>query len=115
MRPKFPSSLTSAFSPSPKVACRLLLRPFASPPCRAPWPLQTGLAPGGAVVCLQKRGITQQHIRRMGEAEEQWTQWAREIREGKRQSFLKMLEERGLVNSVVGCVFFLFLSFYLFV
>jgi len=60
------------------------------------------LAPGGAVVCLQKRGITQQHIRKVGEAEEQWAQWASEIKAGKRQSFLSMLEERGFVNSVVG-------------
>lgn len=60
-------------------------------------------------MCLQKRGITKQHLRRTKEAEEQWDQWACEIREGKRQSFFKMLEERGLVNSVVGWVsFFLF-------
>src|SRR5438046_1502558 len=103
MRPKLPPSLTPAFSSSPRVACRVLLRTFAYPPFRASWPLQTGLVHGSAVICLQKRGITMQHLRRIKEADEQWAQWAREIREGKRQSFLKMLEERGYVNSVVGC------------
>jgi hypothetical protein len=44
----------------------------------------------------------------MKEAEVQWNQWAIEIKQGKRQSFLSMLEERGFVNSVVGCVFFFF-------
>ncbi|EEQ32902.1 tyrosyl-tRNA synthetase [Microsporum canis CBS 113480] len=38
----------------------------------------------------------------MAEAEEQWEGWAKEIKEGKRQSFLSFMEERGLVHSVIG-------------
>ncbi|WEW59260.1 tyrosyl-tRNA synthetase [Emydomyces testavorans] len=51
---------------------------------------------------IQKRHITQQHIRRTNEAKEQWARWAEEIKAGKKQSFLSLLEERGLINSVVG-------------
>ncbi|EAS30078.3 tyrosine-tRNA ligase [Coccidioides immitis RS] len=50
----------------------------------------------------QKRHITQQHLRRTAEAEEQWKLQAKEIEAGRKQSFLSFLEERGLVNSVVG-------------
>ncbi|KAK2736240.1 tyrosyl-tRNA synthetase [Myotisia sp. PD_48] len=32
----------------------------------------------------------------------QWADWAKEIQAGKRQSFVSMLEERGLFNSVIG-------------
>lgn len=38
----------------------------------------------------------------MKEAEEQWQGFAEEIRAGKRKAFLDHLEERGLVNQVVG-------------
>lgn len=41
----------------------------------------------------------------MKEAEEQWQGFAEEIRAGKRKAFLDHLEERGLVNQVVGSVF----------
>jgi tyrosyl-tRNA synthetase len=40
----------------------------------------------------------------MKEAEEQWQGFAEEIRAGKRKAFLDHLEERGLVNQVVGSV-----------
>ncbi|KAL1965888.1 hypothetical protein VTN77DRAFT_5021 [Rasamsonia byssochlamydoides] len=50
----------------------------------------------------QKRWITQQYLRRMAEAEEQWKGFAKEIKEGKRKSFVEHLEERGLIYQVVG-------------
>lgn len=52
----------------------------------------------------QKRDITQQNIRRKLEAEQQWKGFAEEIRAGKRKAFLDHLEERELVNQVVGSV-----------
>lgn len=52
----------------------------------------------------QKRPITQQHLRRKAEAEEQWSKWAKEIKAGKRKSFLEHLEERCLVHDYVGYV-----------
>ncbi|KAK2792355.1 tyrosyl-tRNA synthetase [Onygenales sp. PD_10] len=55
-----------------------------------------------SVAPFQKRSITQQHKRRMREAEDQWKMQAEEIKAGKRKSFLESMEERGLVNNVVG-------------
>ncbi|KGQ01582.1 hypothetical protein PAAG_11710 [Paracoccidioides lutzii Pb01] len=51
---------------------------------------------------LQTRNITQKHILRMREAEETWKGYAEEIKAGNRKSFLELMEERGLVNKVVG-------------
>ncbi|EER45183.1 tyrosyl-tRNA synthetase [Histoplasma capsulatum var. duboisii H88] len=51
---------------------------------------------------LQKRNITMQHIRRMREGEEAWKNFAEEIKAGTRKSFLELMEERGLVNAVIG-------------
>ncbi|KAI5287354.1 tyrosyl-tRNA synthetase, partial [Ascosphaera acerosa] len=48
------------------------------------------------------RTITQQHRRRLREADIEWQALAEEIESGQRQSFLTMLESRGLVNNVVG-------------
>jgi hypothetical protein len=56
-------------------------------------------------VISQQRGITQQNIRRTKEAAEQWEGFAEEIKAGKRKAFLDHLEERGLLNQVVGSVF----------
>jgi tyrosyl-tRNA synthetase len=50
----------------------------------------------------QKRWITQQHLRRKAEAEEEWKGFAEEIKAGKRKSFVEHLEERGLIYQVVG-------------
>ncbi|PGH34934.1 tyrosine-tRNA ligase [[Emmonsia] crescens] len=51
---------------------------------------------------VQKRNITMQHIRRMREGEEVWKSYAEEIKAGKKKSFLELMEERGLVNKVIG-------------
>lgn len=42
------------------------------------------------------------HKRRTAEADAEWAVKAKEIKEGKRKSFVQMLDDRGLVNSVVG-------------
>ncbi|PGH10334.1 tyrosine-tRNA ligase [Blastomyces parvus] len=55
-----------------------------------------------AAPLLQKRNITMQHLRRMREGEEAWKNFADEIKAGKRKSFLELMEERGLVNQVIG-------------
>ncbi|PGH14699.1 tyrosine-tRNA ligase [Helicocarpus griseus UAMH5409] len=54
------------------------------------------------VPLLQRRNITQQHIRRMREAEQTWKGYAEEIKAGQRKSFLELMEERGYVKQVVG-------------
>lgn len=50
----------------------------------------------------QQRNITQNALRKMQTAEEEWLIRAEEIRNGKRKSVLEKLEERGLVNQIIG-------------
>lgn len=60
---------------------------------------------GGSVIgsgAQQKRWITQNYVRRTKEAEQEWAQFAEEIKAGKRKSFVEHLEERGLIHDVVG-------------
>lgn len=45
-----------------------------------------------------------QHKRRTAAADAAWAEKAKEIKEGKRKSFIQMLDDRGLVNSVAGWV-----------
>ncbi|KAL4743976.1 hypothetical protein BDV11DRAFT_889 [Aspergillus similis] len=52
----------------------------------------------------QQRWITQAYIQRIEEGKKEWAQFAQEIKEGKRKSFVEHLEERGLIHDVVGCV-----------
>ena len=54
------------------------------------------------VARAQKRRITQQHLRRKAEAREQWKGWATEIRAGMKESYLKVLEQRGWVDTIAG-------------
>jgi tyrosyl-tRNA synthetase len=51
---------------------------------------------------VQKRWITRNHIRKIKEAEEEWSLRADAIVAGKRQSMLSLLEERGYVNQIIG-------------
>ncbi|EXJ75854.1 uncharacterized protein A1O5_00361 [Cladophialophora psammophila CBS 110553] len=50
----------------------------------------------------RQRWITQAHVRRIQEAEEEWRAKAREIEKGNMKSMLTILEERGYVNQIVG-------------
>lgn len=49
-----------------------------------------------------RRWITQKHLQKVKAGEEQWAQFAAEIKAGKRKSFVEHLEERGLIHDVVG-------------
>lgn len=53
-------------------------------------------------VLEQRRSITQNYLRKTGEAAEAWELQAQEIKAGRKQSFFSFLEERGFVNSVAG-------------
>ncbi|GES62454.1 tyrosyl-tRNA synthetase [Aspergillus terreus] len=64
-------------------------RPIAQPPLAGTIP-------------ATRRWITQQHQRRMKEAEEEWAEFAKQIKAGERKSFVEHLEERGLIHDVVG-------------
>ncbi|KAL4782473.1 hypothetical protein BJX76DRAFT_332656 [Aspergillus varians] len=50
----------------------------------------------------QKRWITRAYEQRMEDAKSEWADFAQEIKEGKRKSFVEHLEERGLLHDVVG-------------
>lgn len=52
----------------------------------------------------QKRWITRSHIIRIKEAMDDWAERADAIKNGKKQSMLSVLEERGFVNQIVGFV-----------
>jgi hypothetical protein len=52
----------------------------------------------------QKRWISQNHIKRIKEALEDWQLRAAAIRRGEKQSMLSLLDERGYVNQIVGFV-----------
>lgn len=54
----------------------------------------------------QRRSITREFLRKTAEAEAQWKVQAGEIREGKRDSMLTILEKRGYVNSIAGYAYF---------
>ncbi|KAI1951003.1 tyrosyl-tRNA synthetase [Ophidiomyces ophidiicola] len=100
MRSQFQSSRWLCL-PTMCPACRRKPRVFSTtslPTYRAPnWRVAL---PSAWIV--QRRHITQQHLRRIAAAKEQWDMWAKQIEAGERQSFLSLLEDRGLINSVVG-------------
>lgn len=50
----------------------------------------------------QKRRITQNYLEKTVEAKLAWAKQATEIKSGKQDSMLAMLEKRGFVNQVVG-------------
>lgn len=50
----------------------------------------------------QRRTITRNHIRRIRTAEEEWKERKEDIKTGSAKSILEVLEERGLVNQIVG-------------
>ncbi|KAH0841782.1 Tyrosine--tRNA ligase, mitochondrial [Fonsecaea pedrosoi] len=50
----------------------------------------------------QQRWITQAHVRRIQEAEEEWRAKAQAIEKGNMKSMLTILEERGYINQIVG-------------
>lgn len=60
------------------------------------------LAFAGAVVPIQRRGVTQNFLRKTAEAEVQWQERAKLVEEGKVPNFWDMLEERGYVKDTAG-------------
>ncbi|OJD19920.1 tyrosine-tRNA ligase [Emergomyces pasteurianus Ep9510] len=100
MAPRWPCP-TCCLSPASQLPSILLPRSLSTN--AGPLSRLRTKRPGVAVASLfQKRNITMQHIRRMREGEESWKNYADEIKAGKRKSFLELMEERGLVNTVIG-------------
>src|SRR5690242_11704620 len=52
----------------------------------------------------QRRWISRNHLTRIKSAEEEWAIRADAIKAGEKKSILDLLEERGYVNQIVGCV-----------
>ena len=55
-----------------------------------------------AAVLAPKTGITQNHFKNMKEAEANWARRRRDIKAGKKDSMLTLLEKRGYINQIVG-------------
>lgn len=51
---------------------------------------------------IQRRGISQNHLRKIKIAEKEWEDRKHAIQEGQSRSILEKLEERGLINQIVG-------------
>ncbi|KAK2766671.1 tyrosyl-tRNA synthetase [Arachnomyces sp. PD_36] len=85
-------------------ACRAQARTlFSSPNSLHRARLQSGRIPVATTTgYVGRRWISQGFQRRTAEADAAWAAKAKEIKEGKRQSFIQMLDERGLLNSVAG-------------
>ena len=66
------------------------------PPCVRQFTLKRATA--------QKRTITQNYPKTTEETKQEWAKQATEIRAGRRESMLAMLEKRGYINQIVGCV-----------
>ena len=50
----------------------------------------------------QRRWISHNYVRKIARAEDDWTDRANDIKDGKKRSVLEVLEERGFVNQIVG-------------
>lgn len=50
----------------------------------------------------QTRSISQGHIKKTLEAKLEWARQATEIKAGRKESMLSMLEKRGYVNQIIG-------------
>lgn len=53
---------------------------------------------------VQKRNISQKYLQKESEAKKDWAKKAEKIKAGDQESMLTMLEKRGYVNQIVGCV-----------
>ncbi|KAL9133546.1 MAG: hypothetical protein Q9175_005272 [Cornicularia normoerica] len=51
---------------------------------------------------IQRRSITQNHIKKTLEGKLEWARQATEIKAGRKESMLTMLEKRGYVNQIIG-------------
>jgi tyrosyl-tRNA synthetase len=45
------------------------------------------------------------YLAKIAEAEKEWQAKTNDIKAGRQKSMLTILEERGLVNTITGCVF----------
>jgi tyrosyl-tRNA synthetase len=50
----------------------------------------------------QRRWITQNHVRKIAQAEADWRKRAQDIEEGRKRSMLEVLEERGFVHQITS-------------
>lgn len=72
----------------------LTTRPFICSDCRR-WIAEVALK-------QQRRNITQNHLRKISIAAQEWEERKDAIEAGQAKSILDKLEERGLVNQIVG-------------
>jgi tyrosyl-tRNA synthetase len=51
-----------------------------------------------------RRSIGTKYLAKVAEAEEQWKEQSKAIRDGRQKSMLSILEERGLIHQIAGYV-----------
>lgn len=69
-------------------------RPFVCAECRRWLPKDNAQA--------QRRNITRNHLRKIKLSENEWKERKADIESGKISSIVKLLEDRGYVNQIVG-------------
>ena len=93
---RFSLNLSMSRSPA-SIRAQLFHSDYICQSCRAnPLPPRTSRS------FLQKRWIGMNQIRRIKEAQDHWAAQAEDVMQGKKQSMLGLLEERGYVNQIVG-------------
>lgn len=50
----------------------------------------------------QRRCISEDYLKKTLEAKLQWTRQATEIKAGRKESMMTMLEKRGYINQIIG-------------
>ena len=73
----------------------LLARPYICPRCS--YKLQQSST-------QQRRWISRRYLEKEAAAKVRWDKQAEEVRAGKKQTFFKMLQERGYLHQVIGLV-----------
>ncbi len=53
---------------------------------------------------IARRNISERFLWKTAEAADKWRDQAQEIRAGKKDSMLKILEDRGYINAIVGYI-----------
>lgn len=73
--------------------------------CRSCARKQAGLP--SSLQLIPKRALHRVYLQKQKNAEKEWQERAKEIRAGKRQSMLDLLESRGYVSQIAGYIYYL--------
>ena len=80
----------------------LFNRPWICSSCIQRRGKKTGLTVRGKAAMLERKGRFWKYGEKMESAEWEWKKLADEIKQGKRESMITVLEKRGFINAVAG-------------